>query len=155
MADASPIASVRLILTRHEGPVQWVDRPRAFETFEDAQAQLALWSLDAPEGGGYDKCSVRLIIASGPADGTRGPVETYDATFRLDLTRAGVRDLRAWLEEAAGYYAGQYEPPEETAPQYAALRAAWIRSPDSLAYVIACGALWSRLRILAREAKRP
>lgn len=144
----SPIVSVRVQLTRHEGPSHECDRPWTFPGFGAAERELERWSRTAPKDGTSDKCSVRLMIESGPIDGTPGPVELIEATFRLDLTRAGVPDLRAWLEARTAFYAGHACPQHMTPDQYAETMARYIRDPDLLAFKVSCETLWSRLRFI-------
>src|SRR5581483_4605805 len=143
-----PIESVTLTLTRHEGNLEECDVPATFTTFRGAEACLNHWSHTAPEAG-YHKTSVRVSIQSGPMDGTPCTTETHEAAFTFDLTRAGVRDLRLWLEQQTGFLTANWRPSRITPEEHKAFLIALLQNPTTREQRILCEALFARLRFLA------
>ena len=77
---------MRIKLHRAEGPSEECVE-KTFNSFADANNQLALWGVTAPKGGGYDK--VDFTVDFGITDENGEPVE-YSGRF--DMVYGGSND---------------------------------------------------------------
>lgn len=120
--------SVREIeITRAEGPSELCGRPHVVRSFEQASALLAMWAVDAPEGGAYDKCD--FVVRFDGIDGE------YTGRYDLQgLDTGGYPDLRAQVARVIMFAAG--EVPSGVDPDHARALSARM-DPEHREYLLA------------------
>ena len=105
----SPVASI--IIQRYEGFTVALDAgeygPFTVATLAEADAIIARWAHTAPMGGGYDKCGIRVVWASG---------ETYET--RYDITRNCNDTIANHIRAQLSFWCGSRRPAHMTAQQY-------------------------------------
>lgn len=98
-----------ITITRAEGTIEEVDRPKTISSFEEADRVLREWSETAPKELGYDKCDFTITYEDG---------ETYKGRYDLKHWATEYPNLGKHVREFLTFHAGKRKPAWMTEEQY-------------------------------------
>ena len=98
-----------ITITRAEGTIEEVDRPKTVSSFEEADRVLREWSETAPKELGYDKCDFTISYEDG---------ETYKGRYDLKHWATEYPNLGKHVRDFVTFHAGQRKPVWMTDEQY-------------------------------------